>query len=75
MPMTALKTHAQFFRVGLFRRGLLPLFVFLVFVSSATALRAQNIEIKLVNGRNGRPMANRCVNVWVGDRSSLNFSY
>jgi len=40
--------------------------VLLVFVLSGTALRAQTIEIKLVNGRTGRPMSDTCVNVWVG---------
>jgi len=27
---------------------------------------AQSDRIKLMNGRNGRPMANTCVNAWVG---------
>ena len=34
--------------------------------SSGAALCAQSIEIKLVNGRNGRPIAASCVNVGVG---------
>lgn len=29
-------------------------------------LDAQEIKIKLIDGRNGRPLANTCVNVWVG---------
>jgi hypothetical protein len=29
-------------------------------------LRAQEIKIKLVDGRNGQPLGNNCVNVWVG---------
>jgi hypothetical protein len=36
-----------------------------------TALRAQTIYIKLVNGRNGKPMAGRCIRVGVGDKSDL----
>lgn len=31
-----------------------------------TTARAQEIRIKVLNGRNGRPMAGECVNVWVG---------
>lgn len=31
-----------------------------------TGARAQTIRIKLVNGKNGHPMAEKCVNVWVG---------
>ena len=31
--------------------------------------RAQTIEIRIVNGRNGQPVADRCMDVWVGDRS------
>ncbi len=38
----------------------------LVLVSGGTVLRAQTIKIKLVNGKNGRPMANTFVNTWVG---------
>jgi hypothetical protein len=37
--------------------------------SCGASLRAQTIRIKIVNGRNGHPMANRCVNVWIGNRS------
>jgi hypothetical protein len=43
------------------------LLVLLVFGSSGTVLCAQTIEIKLVDGRNGRPIAGTCVNVWVGN--------
>lgn len=32
-----------------------------------TAVHAQTLRIKLVNGRNGRPIANSCVNVWIGN--------
>lgn len=44
-------------------------FLFLLVVGSfGTALRAQMIEVKLVNGRNGHPMSNSHVNVWVGTK-------
>ena len=41
------------------------LIVFLSVSSSATLLRAQGIEIKLVNGRNGLPVAHTCVDLGV----------
>lgn len=41
--------------------------VFLAISLSAGFLRAQTIQIKLVNGRNGSPFAGTCVNVWVGN--------
>ena len=43
-----------------------PLAVLFVLLSSGTALYAQSIRIKLIDGRNGRPMAVTCVDVWVG---------
>jgi hypothetical protein len=38
----------------------------LVLTVSGAILCAQTVTIKLVNGRNGRPMSNSYVNVWVG---------
>jgi hypothetical protein len=48
--------------------GLLKLLVTVLLVLPAMSLSAQTIEIKLVDGRNGRPMvgASSYVNVWVG---------
>jgi hypothetical protein len=43
------------------------LFFLFVLCSTAAALQAQTIRIKLVNGRTGRAMAGTCVNVWVGN--------
>ncbi len=42
----------------------------LMFVASFCEfkLSAQTIQIKLLNGKNGRPLAGKCVNVWVGNR-------
>lgn len=67
MPVIACKDCPA---ARLFRRSLLGLF--LVFLSgvSGTALPAQTISIKLVDGRNGRSMADKCINVWVGDRAA-----
>lgn len=42
-------------------------FLLLLAVSSAFTLSAQTIEVKLIDGRNGHPIANSCVNVWVGN--------
>ncbi len=41
----------------------------LVLASCGTVLRAQTIAIKVVNGHNGRPIADKCMYVWVGNRS------
>ncbi len=40
---------------------------FLLFASCATILRAQTIQIKLMNGKTGRPVAGACVGVWMKD--------
>ena len=45
---------------------LLRLFLLLTVSSVGTVLRAQTIEVKLIDGRNGHPIANTCVNAWVG---------
>jgi len=42
-------------------------FLLLLTFSSAFTLSAQTIEVKLIDGRNGHPIANSCVNVWVGN--------
>lgn len=44
----------------------------LVFLSvlGGTALQAQTLSITIVDGRNGRPMADQCIDVWVGDRAA-----
>lgn len=44
------------------------LFLWLTFSSVGTLLSGQAIEVKLIDGRNGRPIANTCVNVWVGNQ-------
>lgn len=31
-------------------------------------VHAQDIQIKVLNGRNGHPVTNECVNVWAGSR-------
>jgi len=47
-------------------RRLAQLLLLLVFTSTGTFLCAQIVTIKLVNGRNGHPMSNSHVNLWVG---------
>jgi hypothetical protein len=49
-------------------RNVVQFLLLLVFSASGTILCAQIVTIKLVNGRNGRPMvgASSYVNVWVG---------
>lgn len=44
-------------------------FVFMVVSTCCwgTAVQAQTVRIQLVNGRNGRPVADSCVDVWVGN--------
>lgn len=49
-------------------KNIAQIFLFIVFTSTGTLLCAQTITIKLVNGRNGRPMSNSHVNVWVGTK-------
>jgi hypothetical protein len=40
----------------------------LVLTASGTILHAQVVRIRIVNGRNGHPMSNSHVNVWVGTK-------
>jgi hypothetical protein len=66
------RTRAEVFPVHSIIRQVLQFLVFLVLSSSGTLLCAQTVEIKLVNGRNGRQMAATCVGVWVRqDRKDL----
>lgn len=46
---------------------LVRLFLLLTFSSVGTLLCGQTIDVKLIDGRNGHPIANTCANVWVGD--------
>jgi hypothetical protein len=60
MPMTTgNKSSRRSFAMNFAAKGLLA---FLFFASYATALRAQTIQFKVVNGKTGRPVANVCVN-------------
>jgi hypothetical protein len=40
------------------------------FASYSTALRAQTIQIKLVDGKTGRPVAGACVGAWIKDANN-----
>jgi hypothetical protein len=44
--------------------GVLPLLLGLVV--PALALQAQEFQIKVLNGRNGKPITSECLNIWVG---------
>src|SRR5579862_7878476 len=48
-------------------KGFLALFLFAL---CATVLRAQTIQIKLVKGKTGRPVADACVGAWTKDASN-----
>jgi hypothetical protein len=52
--------------------SVLSLSVLLALALSGTAIRAQTIEVKLVNGQSGRPMADKCMYVAVVNRSNPN---
>lgn len=64
------KTHVGVSTPRLFLRSAVQLLLFLSMCLSGTAFHAQTVEIKLVNGRDGRPVASKCIYVWVGDRSN-----
>jgi hypothetical protein len=49
-------------------RSVARILLLLVLTASGTILCAQIVTIKLVNGRNGHPMWNSHVNVWVGTK-------
>jgi hypothetical protein len=42
-------------------------------VVSAYAIQGQEIHIRVLDGRNGRPITNECVNVWIGEKSVESF--
>jgi hypothetical protein len=56
------KSRTRFFAIRFAGMALLAL---LLFASCAAALRAQTIQIKLVDGKTGRPVADACVGVWM----------
>lgn len=67
MPMKeGSKTRFGVLAVSLFFRIVVGPLLLLGLGSSAGVLWAQTVDIQLLNGRNGRPMAGACVNVWVG---------
>ncbi len=45
----------------------LVMFLLVINVYFGIPLSAQTLEIKLINGRDGNPIAKTCVNVWVGN--------
>jgi hypothetical protein len=50
-------------------------FALLFFASCATALRAQTIEIKLIDGKTGRPVKGACVGALMKDASNRIFPF
>lgn len=60
-------SRRRFFAMRLAAKGFLAL---LLFASYATALRAQTIQIMLVNGKTGRPVAGACAGAWMKDASN-----
>jgi hypothetical protein len=68
MPtMTGDKCGRGLFVVRFAAKGLLAL---VFFASYAMVLRAQTIQIKLVDGKTGRPVAGACVGAWMKDASN-----
>lgn len=65
------ETSAKSFARGLFSTALIMVVVPFGLALSGTTLQAQTIHIKLVDGRNGKPLAGRCIRVGVGDKSDL----
>jgi len=46
--------------------GLCLVAIAVVFIAGGGCAHAQELEIRLLNGRNGHPISGTCVNVWVG---------
>lgn len=44
------------------------LLIWIFIASPGAALRAQEIHIRVLNGRNGHPITQECLNVWIGTR-------
>ena len=65
MSITTSKPYLECFTVRFFLKGLGGLLLLLVLGSCGSALRAQTVRIELLDGRNGRPMADKCVGVSV----------
>ncbi len=51
-------------------KGMLKFMLLWASWALGTTVLAQTLEIKLVNGRTGRPIAGHCMYVWVGDKSN-----
>jgi hypothetical protein len=70
MPMTERsRTRVTFSAVRFPFKSVVELLLLAALASSATVLCAQTVEVKLVNGRSGRPVADQCIGLWVGNRS------
>jgi hypothetical protein len=60
------------FAILLSSKGIVRLLLLLAFGLTGAVAHAQTVEIKLVNGRNGRPMASINICVWVGNKGNAN---
>lgn len=65
MPMRSIETWNRTVSIRPTVKRTVRWFLVVLFVSSGATVCAQTVEIKIVDGRNGRPMAHRCVNVGV----------
>jgi hypothetical protein len=67
MPLTGpeIISSRKFLGESFSRTGCL-LLLLLALISTETLLCAQAVQIKLLDGRNGSPLAGTCMNVWVG---------
>lgn len=69
MSVTMNKTGMKCFAGSLFFRSLAGPIALLILGSFGTSFGAQTIKIRLVNGRSGRAMTDKCIYVGAGDRS------
>lgn len=70
MPVRARRIKSL--RIRFSSQSLAGLMLLVALCLLGTALHAQTLEIRLVNGRNGRAIGGTCIYVWVGDRSKPN---
>jgi len=68
MPISLRPEYPRCFAVrSLLARLVLHGLLFCILGGAEVKICAQEIQIKLVDGRNGHPLENTCVNVWVGN--------
>lgn len=65
MLRASVRTGSTIRRVGL-KRLVLPSVLVCTVLASIPPLKAQDIRIRVLNGRTGKPITNECLNVWTG---------